>query len=153
MQDTAETKPARTGRRRGRGAGTAGPQPIRQLPYHQPRLPFAPVELLSADELEQIHETSLKVLEEIGMEFMLPEARDLLRQAGADRILTRRWVRESTRPFATGDGEGVIEERGYGYLWWTARGERIHDIYYAAGYAGQLIVNIPALQITIVTAA
>ena len=30
-----------------------------------------------------IHEASLKVLEEIGMDFMLAEARDLLKQAGA----------------------------------------------------------------------
>jgi trimethylamine--corrinoid protein Co-methyltransferase len=77
-----ETRPAR-GRRGGRAAA-APSQAIAQPPYWQPKLIFPPVELVSEDELESIHDTSLKVLEEIGMEFMLPEARDLLKQAGAD---------------------------------------------------------------------
>ena len=86
MSETAqpEVKPARGGRRRGRAPAQTGPKPIQQAPYWQPKMPFDPVELVSADELESIHETSLKVLEEIGMEFMLPEARALLKQAGAD---------------------------------------------------------------------
>jgi trimethylamine--corrinoid protein Co-methyltransferase len=45
---------------------------------------FPPLDLVSQDELDSIHETSLKVLEEIGMDFMLQEARDILRDAGAD---------------------------------------------------------------------
>ena len=40
--------------------------------------------IISADEVESIHRASLKVLSEIGMDFMLPEARDLLKKAGAD---------------------------------------------------------------------
>jgi trimethylamine--corrinoid protein Co-methyltransferase len=50
----------------------------------QPRLPFEPVRAVSDDELEAIHEASLTVLQEIGMDFLHPEARELLRQAGAD---------------------------------------------------------------------
>ena len=42
-----------------------------------------PVELVSADELESIHEASLTILEEIGMDVLLPEAREILRAAGA----------------------------------------------------------------------
>jgi trimethylamine--corrinoid protein Co-methyltransferase len=70
-------------RRTGRDTGSA-PRGIAQSPPQKARLPFAPLELLSADEIESIHETSLEVLQEIGMEVMLPEARDLLVKAGAD---------------------------------------------------------------------
>jgi trimethylamine--corrinoid protein Co-methyltransferase len=42
------------------------------------------MEIVSADEIESIHHTSLKVLSEIGMDFTLPEARALLKMAGAD---------------------------------------------------------------------
>jgi len=54
-----------------------------QLPRHQPANPFPPMEIVSADQLEAIHEASLEVLEEIGVNFLLPEAREILRQAGA----------------------------------------------------------------------
>ena len=82
------SRSARGARRRNRSA-KAGPQPIAQSPYRQPKANFAPVELLSADELESIHQTSLQVLEHIGMEFILPEARELLKQAGVDVRGTR----------------------------------------------------------------
>ena len=35
-------------------------------------------EVVSADELESIHDASLQVLEEIGMDFLEPESRELL---------------------------------------------------------------------------
>ena len=70
-----------------------------------------------------------------------------------NRILTRRWVRRSTRPFARGGSRGAIEALGYGYLWWTGNGSRIHKMYYAAGYAGQYIMIIPRLSVTIVATA
>ena len=44
---------------------------------------FPPTKLISDDQLESIHFASLKVLAEIGMDFMMPEARDILRKAGA----------------------------------------------------------------------
>lgn len=46
--------------------------------------PTAHSELLSADALENIHQASLTVLEEVGMDIMLPEARDYMKRAGAD---------------------------------------------------------------------
>jgi trimethylamine---corrinoid protein Co-methyltransferase len=49
----------------------------------QPRLPFQPVAVISGDELEAIHSAALTILEEIGMDFLHPEARDMLRSAGA----------------------------------------------------------------------
>jgi trimethylamine--corrinoid protein Co-methyltransferase len=71
-------------RRAGRESAGAPKSGIAQSPPQKARLPFAPLALLSADEIEAIHETSLEVLREIGMEVMLPEARDLLAKAGAD---------------------------------------------------------------------
>ena len=54
-----------------------------QLPYQQLRNPSPPMDLLSADELERIHDASMRVLEEIGVNFLLDEARDILKAAGA----------------------------------------------------------------------
>jgi trimethylamine--corrinoid protein Co-methyltransferase len=41
------------------------------------------MEVLTADQIEAIHHTSLRILEELGMEVMSPRARDLLAAAGA----------------------------------------------------------------------
>src|SRR5687767_8386320 len=74
------------GLRRRRTGGRAGherhllPQ---QRPWAQPRMRYAPTEVISADEVESIHVASLRVLSEIGMDFLDPEARDLLKAAGA----------------------------------------------------------------------
>jgi trimethylamine--corrinoid protein Co-methyltransferase len=77
--DASEAR-GRRGRRGGRGEGEAAAAP----PRVQPRLPFQPTALVSADELESIHQASLTVLEEIGMDFLHAEARRLLKEAGAD---------------------------------------------------------------------
>ena len=78
----ADQAPRRRGGERHKGRG--GAAKIHQSPRRQPKRPFPPMTLLSADELESIHQASLTVLEEIGMDFSLAEARDLLKQAGAD---------------------------------------------------------------------
>jgi len=44
---------------------------------------YRPTEVVSADELESIHDASLRILEEIGMDFLDEGARDLLVAAGA----------------------------------------------------------------------
>jgi trimethylamine--corrinoid protein Co-methyltransferase len=54
-----------------------------QRPWAQPRMPYRPTEAISADELESIHDASMRVLEEIGMDFLDDEARRLLAAAGA----------------------------------------------------------------------
>lgn len=54
-----------------------------QPQWHLPRLPFEPVRLISDDELESIHIASLKVLRDIGMDFLHPEALNRLTAAGA----------------------------------------------------------------------
>lgn len=72
-------------RRRGRNrpqAETA--QAFAQRPFTQPRRLYRPVDMISADELESIHEASLRVLQEIGLDVLHVEARELMRAAGAD---------------------------------------------------------------------
>ena len=46
-------------------------------------MPYQPTNVVSDDELESIHDASMQILEEIGMDFLDPEARDLLIKAGA----------------------------------------------------------------------
>ncbi len=80
-EETRSREPRRRGREHHRGAGQGG---IQQLSRRAITRRFAPMEIVSADELEMIHDASLKVLEEIGMDFFLPEARERLRAAGAE---------------------------------------------------------------------
>jgi trimethylamine---corrinoid protein Co-methyltransferase len=68
--------------RRRRKAET-GPRPINQLPWKQPQLTLEPSRIVSDDQLEAIHNESLRVLEEIGMDIIYDEARELLADAGA----------------------------------------------------------------------
>jgi trimethylamine--corrinoid protein Co-methyltransferase len=65
---------------RGNAAGAG----LRQLPWHQFENPYPPFEILSSDHVEAIHEASLEILETIGVNFLLDEARRLLCEAGAD---------------------------------------------------------------------
>jgi trimethylamine--corrinoid protein Co-methyltransferase len=57
---------------------------IKQVPWRHYRNPYKPIEVLSADQIEAIHESSLKVLEEIGMDFLDEEALAILKSAGAE---------------------------------------------------------------------
>ncbi len=67
----------------GRRGGGGGRPPVPQLPRRKLKRLFPPMQIVSADELESIHHSSLKVLAEIGMDFTLPEARDMLKAGGA----------------------------------------------------------------------
>ena len=66
-----------------RGAGSGVKGAINQLPRRKITRAFPPTAIISADEVEAIHHASLRVLSEIGMDFMLPEARELWKKAGA----------------------------------------------------------------------
>ncbi|MGH6874894.1 MAG: trimethylamine methyltransferase family protein, partial [Aestuariivirgaceae bacterium] len=58
-------------------------RPIPQRPYCQAQLSFPPMRLISDDQVEMIHQKSLFLLEDIGMDVLNPQARDLYRSAGA----------------------------------------------------------------------
>ena len=60
-----------------------GPRAINQLPWKQPQLTLEPSRILSDDHLEAVHIESLRVLEEIGMDMIYAEAREILADAGA----------------------------------------------------------------------
>jgi trimethylamine---corrinoid protein Co-methyltransferase len=80
---TTDSPPQDTGRaRRGRAAKRGGGLGAAQ-PMGQPQSPFAPLDLISHDELESIHQAALTVLKEIGLDFLHDEARAMLRAAGA----------------------------------------------------------------------
>ena len=72
------------GRRRGRK--TASDNRLAQLEWRAVENRYRPIEVLSADELEAITGVSYRILEEIGMDFLHPEARVLLKAAGADVV-------------------------------------------------------------------
>jgi trimethylamine---corrinoid protein Co-methyltransferase len=78
------------GRRRERRSAEGG---ISRMPWRQIVNPLAPVEILSADQVETIHRASLRILEEIGMEVLGDRALDLLGRAGATIDQGRRNVR------------------------------------------------------------
>jgi trimethylamine---corrinoid protein Co-methyltransferase len=83
----AETAAGQALQTRRRAGGRAGHERSRlppQRPFAQPRLHLRPTEILSSDEIESIHEASLRVLSELGMDFLDPEAREALRAAGAE---------------------------------------------------------------------
>jgi trimethylamine---corrinoid protein Co-methyltransferase len=78
------------GRRRERRTAEGG---LRRVPWRQLVNPLAPVEILSADQVETIHQASLRILEEIGMEVLGDRALDLLDRSGATVDRARRNVR------------------------------------------------------------
>ena len=80
-------------RRQGGRARRTGGNRIHQLPRLTVVNPYAPMEVLSADQLEAIHLTSLRILEELGMEVMSARALGLLKAGGAQVDTATRNVR------------------------------------------------------------
>lgn len=66
---------------------------VPQLPWTDVANPYPPVEMLSADQLEAVHLTSLRILEELGMEVMSPRALAVLEKGGAAVDSATRTVR------------------------------------------------------------
>ncbi|WP_299691105.1 trimethylamine methyltransferase family protein [uncultured Tateyamaria sp.] len=75
-------------RRRSRGGGRAGAAArrgsavIEQMPWNPPRMIDPPVEPVSAEGVAAIHDGAMRILEEIGIEFLNEEALEILRGAG-----------------------------------------------------------------------
>ncbi len=74
---------ARDGKRR-RSRTRRETDTFAQLPWRQVRNPYRPIEVLDEEQIEAIHDTSLQILEEIGMDFLHPEALAILKAAGAE---------------------------------------------------------------------
>ena len=69
--------------RRGRAKVTREVTNFTQAPYRQKKNPFQPMSIFSVDEIESIHEASLKVLCDTGMDIQSPRAVEILKRGGA----------------------------------------------------------------------
>ncbi len=77
-------EPARRKRAGGRAGMKvrAGSAVIDQMPWRIPVNPDAPIEPLDAEGVQRIHKTAMRILRDIGIEFLNPEAVEHLRKAG-----------------------------------------------------------------------
>ena len=73
----------RTNRRRGRKTVLVDSVAIRQIDRKQLRNRFAPIEALDEEQLEFIHNISLRIVEEEGVEVMGEQALAMFKKAGA----------------------------------------------------------------------
>ncbi|MEM9477227.1 MAG: trimethylamine methyltransferase family protein [Pseudomonadota bacterium] len=97
MADTA-TRRRRAGGRAG-NAGRRGGAVIEQRPWHIPVNPDRPTEPLDADGVAALHDAAMRILEEIGIEFLNEEALGIFQEAGCkveDGLvkMDRDWVME-----------------------------------------------------------
>jgi trimethylamine--corrinoid protein Co-methyltransferase len=77
---TAEPRSERRSQRRRNAEPSSG---LHQLPWQLLTNPYPPLEILSADQIESIHEASFQLLQEVGTRVLLKEARDIYRAGGA----------------------------------------------------------------------
>lgn len=70
-------------RRRGRRAGESKAAPSRPVNYRTLRNPFPLAAVFSEDRIVAMHETALRILQELGIRVLLPEARAIYRASGA----------------------------------------------------------------------
>ncbi len=75
------TTPPRKVRRKRRTS--TGGSSFEQLPWQQLKMPFEPTAVANEEQLELIHDGSMRVLEQIGIDVLLPEARQMMTDAGA----------------------------------------------------------------------
>ena len=69
--------------RRSRGRANDGPAMARRVNYRQLRNPFPLMPVFPDDQVEDMHQTAPRVLEELGMRVLLPEARSIFAKGGA----------------------------------------------------------------------
>lgn len=84
-----DRKGERHARRRERQAS-----PLLQRPFRPIRNPYPPLEILSPPQLERIHDASMHILENVGLDFFDDEALAIWQQAGAkvDRAARHVWI-------------------------------------------------------------
>ena len=80
----AAARPARRSARRNAATARKRGPLDHQLAWEQPRWSDNPVEPISADQVEAIHEASLRVLSDIGLLFLNDEALSILNEEGCD---------------------------------------------------------------------
>ena len=81
MADTPTRRKGRSGGRAGLAARRGG-KVLDQMPWAPPINIDPPIEPLNADGVQAVHEGAMHILEEIGIEFLNPEACKILKEAG-----------------------------------------------------------------------
>jgi trimethylamine--corrinoid protein Co-methyltransferase len=68
--------------------------PLLARPFRQIRNPLPPLELLPPDQIERLHQASMQILEDTGLDFRDEEALDIWQKAGAkvDRAQSHVWL-------------------------------------------------------------
>jgi trimethylamine--corrinoid protein Co-methyltransferase len=79
LTDSAAARAERRAERRQRRAES----PLLRLPFRSVRSPVPPVAWVTAEQLAQLHAASMRILEEVGLDFLDAEALSLWDQAGA----------------------------------------------------------------------
>jgi trimethylamine--corrinoid protein Co-methyltransferase len=59
---------------------------VKQLPWRTYRNPYKPIEVLNEEQIERIHDASMRILEEFGIEFLDDQARDRAIAKGAELV-------------------------------------------------------------------
>ena len=83
MNESSKLQSRRGKRSRQRRAQPAQPV-LQQLPWQQLKYVDPPTEPLDAGGIERIHDTAMRILEEIGIDFLNEEAKGILKSAGCD---------------------------------------------------------------------
>ena len=111
MTDAGKRTRSHTRSRSGGRAGKAsrrGGAVIQQMPWRLPINTDHPTEPLDGDGVQAIHDGSMRILEEIGIEFLNPEAVDILQKAGCtvngtnvrmDRDFVMEWIAHAPSQF------------------------------------------------------
>lgn len=87
---------------------------VEQAAYRQLRNPYKPFEILSSDQIEAIHDASMRILEDVGIDVQNHDARRILREAGFDVSKDGERVRM--------DGDGLMELVGHAPATFTVHG-------------------------------
>ena len=137
----ARIRPDRSGRARGRLSQPAWRDVVNDL---------APTEVLSVDQVEAIHDASLRLLRDTGMRVLDPGARDRLRAAGCS-------VTDDRARF---DPEMVIETivtapasftlRARNPAWGIRALEEVVGLAQANGFAAPVVIEMPANNLSLV---
>ena len=83
MSESSKPRPQRGQRSRQRRVQSQKPA-LEQLSWRQLQYVDPPTEPLDAEGLERIHDTAMRILEEIGIDFLNEEAKGVLQSAGCD---------------------------------------------------------------------
>ncbi|WP_020395679.1 trimethylamine methyltransferase family protein [Thiolinea disciformis] len=80
---TETSSQARTRRTRQRHTDSSTAS-LHQLPWQQLKNDYKPIAVIYEEQLEQIHHTSMRILEEVGMDILDDDARALMKHCGAN---------------------------------------------------------------------